>query len=98
MPSCLERLKLLINSSTPIVLMETVEEGRCLTLVRQACAELNLALFEWSIADGLQSSGLPTLPAAADPRQQAWSAAPQGGAGEGPIMNTQQPANVLAHI
>ncbi|HEV2021727.1 MAG TPA: hypothetical protein VGQ94_04300 [Terriglobales bacterium] len=59
MPTSLERLKLLINSNTPIVLMETVEEGRCLALVRQACAELNLTLFEWSIADGLQRSGIP---------------------------------------
>jgi SpoVK/Ycf46/Vps4 family AAA+-type ATPase len=98
MPTSLERLKLLINSSTPIVLMETVEEGRCLGLVRQACGELDVALFEWSIADGLQRSGVPTSPTAADPRQQAWSAGPQGGAGDGPILNTQQPANVLAHI
>ncbi len=114
MPTSLERLKLLINSSTPIVLMETVEEGRCLALVRQACAELDLALFEWSIADGLQRSGVLTPPAAADPRQHEWSGAPQAGFADpnlldpnlnprdytaaGPILNTQQPANVLAHI
>jgi ATP-dependent 26S proteasome regulatory subunit len=98
MSTSLERLKLLINSSTPIVLMETVEEGRCLELMRQACAELNVALFEWSIADGLQRSGVPTSPSAADPRQQAWSAAPQSSVGDGPILNTQQPASVLAHI
>ncbi len=114
MPKSLERLKLLINSSTPIVLMETVEEGRCLRLVRQACAELNLALFEWSVADGLQRSGVGTAPTAADPRAQGWSAAPpvsftdpnlldpnlnpRDYLAAGPILNTQQPANVLAHI
>lgn len=50
-------MKVLINSSTPIVIMETVEEMRALALVRVACAELNLAVFEWSIADGLVRSG-----------------------------------------
>jgi hypothetical protein len=35
----LERLKVLINSSTPIVVMETVEEVRALTLVRAACSD-----------------------------------------------------------
>ena len=52
-----ERLKILINSSTPIVVMETVEETRAVGLVRAACTELNLATFEWSIADGLVRSG-----------------------------------------
>jgi ATPase family associated with various cellular activities (AAA)/AAA+ lid domain len=56
-PSPIERLKVLINSSTPIVVMETVEEVRALTLVRTACSELNLAFFEWTIADGLVRSG-----------------------------------------
>jgi hypothetical protein len=53
----LDRLKILINSSTPIVVMETVEEVRALSLVRLACSELNLAVFEWTIADGLVRSG-----------------------------------------
>src|SRR5262249_51477453 len=55
--NALERLKVLINSSTPIVVMETVEELRAVSLVRQACAELNMAVFEWTIADGLVRSG-----------------------------------------
>ena len=49
----LDRLKVLINSSTPIVVMETVEELRAVSLVRQACSDLNMAVFEWTIADGL---------------------------------------------
>jgi hypothetical protein len=53
----IDRLKVLINSSTPIVVMETVEEVRALSLVRMACSELNLAVFEWTIADGLVRSG-----------------------------------------
>src|ERR1700676_1294535 len=62
--TALERLKILINSSTPIVVMETVEEMRALSLVREACSGLNLAIFEWTIADGLVRSGSgvgPTL-------------------------------------
>src|ERR1035437_6035290 len=56
-PSPIDRLKVLINSSTPIVVMETVEEVRALTLVRTACSELSLAVFEWTIAAGLGRSG-----------------------------------------
>ena len=53
----LDRLKVLINSSTPIIVMETSEEMRAVNLVRRACSELNMATFEWSIADGLVRSG-----------------------------------------
>ena len=53
----IDRLKILINSSTPIVVMETVEELRALSLVHNACSDLSLALFEWTIADGLVRSG-----------------------------------------
>lgn len=53
----LERLKILIDSSTPIVVMETVEETRAVRLVRMACSALNLAAFEWTIASGLARSG-----------------------------------------
>jgi ATP-dependent 26S proteasome regulatory subunit len=56
----LERLKVLINSSTPIVVMETVEEVRAVRMVRLACSELNLATFEWTIASGLARSGTIT--------------------------------------
>jgi hypothetical protein len=53
----LDRLKVLINSSTPIVVMETPEEMRAVNLVGAACSELSMATFEWSIADGLVRSG-----------------------------------------
>src|SRR6266567_6768842 len=58
----LDRLKVLINSSTPIVVMETSEEMHAVKMVRAACAELNMATFEWSIADGLLRSGTNTPP------------------------------------
>ena len=53
----LERLKVLVNSSTPIVVMETVEEMRAIALVRSACSDLGLPVYEWTIADGLVRSG-----------------------------------------
>jgi hypothetical protein len=42
MSNPLDRLKILINSSIPIVVMETVEEMRAVGLVRSACAELKV--------------------------------------------------------
>ena len=78
MPDVLDRLKVLINSSTPIVVMETVEEMRAIGMVRAACSELNMAVFEWSIADGLvrSGSGTPVAPATVQARVEkttAWS-------------------------
>ncbi|HTF45388.1 MAG TPA: hypothetical protein VK641_15900, partial [Terriglobales bacterium] len=57
MADALSRLKILIDSSTPIVVVETVEEVHAVRLVRAACASLNLAVFEWSIASGLARCG-----------------------------------------
>src|SRR5246127_1246962 len=57
MTDTLDRLKVLINSSTPILVMETSEEVHAVNMVRAACAELNMATFEWTIADGLLRAG-----------------------------------------
>src|SRR6478752_653733 len=69
LPDGLERLKVLINSSTPIVVMETSEEVRAVNLVRTACAELNMATFEWTIADGLVRSSSAPAPSPSSPPQ-----------------------------
>src|SRR5437763_4370699 len=61
MPDVLERLKVLIDSSTPIIVMETIEEMRAVRLVRAASSPLNLAVFEWSIASGLVRCGTDTV-------------------------------------
>jgi ATP-dependent 26S proteasome regulatory subunit len=58
----LDRLKVLINSSTPILVMETSEEMRAVNMVRAACSDLNIASFEWTIADGLVRSGTGPAP------------------------------------
>jgi len=85
----LDRLKVLINSSTPIVVMETSEEMRAVNLVRTACAELNMATFEWSIADGLirAGSGTPAESPRAD-HNQGWTRANTG--------NLAHPRSVLS--
>ena len=100
----LERLKVLINSSTPIVVMETVEEVRAVSMVRGACAELNLAVFEWSVADGLVRSGTnaPAIPAAAlqmrinAVRHAADAHAPESS--QAAIYNTLDPVQALANL
>src|SRR4051812_36644035 len=75
----LDRLKVLINSSTPIVVMETSEETRAVNMVRTACSDLKMATFEWSIADGLVRSGsgtpvdAPKQPARADQTTTVWN-------------------------
>ena len=66
MTDTLDRLKVLINSSTPIVVMETSEEMRAVNMVRAACTALNMATFEWSIADGLTAFGIKCSGAATE--------------------------------
>src|SRR5499427_3710402 len=66
MDKVLDRLKVLIDSSTPIVVMETVEETRAVRMVRAACSALNLAAFEWTIASGLVRSGSGALDSLVD--------------------------------
>jgi hypothetical protein len=105
-PSPIERLKVLINSSTPIVVIETVEEVRALTLVRTACSELSLAVFEWTIADGLvrSGSGVGTGPGpgqgGAESRLHTFSGSDAGaGAGAKTAMyNTADPVQALANL
>jgi len=89
-------MKVLINSSTPIVVMETVEEVCALTLVRSACSDLGLPLFEWTIADGLVRAGssvAPALRSGQGPENQAGSAAPRTA-----VYNTADPVQALANL
>lgn len=57
--SAKDRLKIIIQSSTSVVGIETVEEERAAEIVRQAAAELHLPVFEWSVADGLVRTDNP---------------------------------------
>lgn len=107
MVDALERLKILIDSSTPIVVMETVEEVRAVRLVRMACSALNLAVFEWSIATGLVRCGSDDVTPAleAGRSSEGGSGFVRGQAGTEhdamaapAIYNSREPAQVLGNL
>ena len=97
MADALERLKVLLNSSTPIVVIETVEEMRAVRLVRAACSSLNLATFEWSIASGLVRCGSDVgelVP------ESAYAAGGVGHdqSGAQALYNSKEPAQALSNL
>src|SRR5580765_961021 len=99
MADVLERLKVLIDSSTPIVVMETVEETRAERLVRAASSPLNLAVFEWSIASGLVRCGSDTVVHEHGvPGGFPGSAHNTDSAGAAAIYNSQDPAQALGNL
>ena len=106
MTNPLERLRILINSSTPVVVMETVEEVRALKMVCSVCAEMNLPVFEWSIADGLTRCGSRSpvtmqagRPASAQEQAQRMAQATTlAEQVQTAIGNTREPAQVLGHL
>jgi ATPase family associated with various cellular activities (AAA) len=97
MADTLERLKILLSSSTPIVVMETVEEMRAVRLVRAACSSLNLATFEWSIASGLVRCGgdvgelVPEIGFSAN-------SAGHDQSGAQALYNSKEPAQALSNL
>lgn len=52
-----ESLRLLIQSGTPLIAIDTIDEQRALELVREVAGKLSRPLFEWSMTDGLRISG-----------------------------------------
>lgn len=104
-PDPLARLKVLLDSSTPIVAIETVEEVRAVRLVRAACAALNLASFEWTIASGLVRCGsevgevVPETRGSSSALGSAYGAAAQQAlANTKAIYNSQDPAQMLGNL
>ena len=101
MPDVLERLKILIDSSTPIVVMETVEEMRAVALVREAASPLNLAVFEWDIATGLARAGSDAsgiLPEMKFPGAARAPLHPPSEATATGIYNSREPAQALGTL
>ena len=103
--SLMDRLKVLINSSTPIVVMETVEEVCAMSLVRTACSQLSLPVYEWTIADGLVRCGsdvalsAPALAATGYGASGAPKTAVGNAATHNPAMyNTADPVQALANL
>src|SRR6266581_3498845 len=100
MADVLERLKILLNSSTPIIVMETVEEMRAVRLVRVACSSLNLATFEWSIASGLVRCGSDVGELVPDAGHLAISATGYDShdVGAQGLYNSKEPAQALSNL
>ena len=103
MDNTLDRLKVLLDSSTPIVVVETVEETRATRMVRMACAALNIAAFEWTIATGLSRCGSGAVD------MSETGAFPPGGYRPGDthlnaeenakaLYNSREPAQMLANL
>ena len=100
-PDPLARLKVLLDSSTPIVVVETVEEVRTVRLVRAACASLSLAAFEWTIASGLVRCGGDVgeiVPESRNSISAHGPAAQEALANSNAIYNSQDPAQMLANL
>jgi len=102
MDNTLDRLKVLLDSSTPIVVVETVEESRATRLVRVTCSTLSIAAFEWSIATGLTRCGTNVVDSVVN------GAFPPGGYAAGDthaieenakaLYNSREPAQMLANL
>ena len=97
MPDTLERLKILLSSSTPIVVMETAEEMRAVRLVRAACSSLNLATFEWSIASGLVRCGSDVGELVPETGFSANNPAHDQSGAQG-LYNSKEPAQALSNL
>ena len=100
MQDAFDRLKILIDSSTPIVVMETVEEMRAVRMVREASSSLRLATFEWSIASGLVRCGAEAAPVAESKFPGAARASLQSTAdlSAPAIYHSQEPAQALSNL
>ena len=97
MADTLERLKILLSSSTPIVVMETVEEMRAVRLVRAACSSLNLATFEWSIASGLIRCGSDVGELVPETGFSATTVGHDQSGAQG-LYNSKEPAQALSNL
>jgi hypothetical protein len=80
--------------------METIEEVRAVRLVRAACAALNLAAFEWTIASGLVRCGSDVGELAADglDSPSSYGAAQEALANSKASYNSREPAQMLANL
>src|SRR4029077_419936 len=97
MADTLERMKILLSSSTPIVVMETAEEMRAVRLVRAACASLNLVTFEWSIARGLVRCGSDVGELVPETGFSANSSGHDQSSAQG-LYNSKEPAQALSNL
>ena len=76
--------------------METVEEVRAVRMVRAACADLNLAAFEWTIASGLARCGAG--PVEAPIERSALASARDLSESATALYDSREPAKMLANL
>lgn len=84
--------KTLVVSFHPMIVIETVEEERVQTLMQKACTDMQMPIFEWSIAQGLMRS-----PESPDNRWQNEYAPPGAKRGQA-LPKTAEPIDMLRHI
>ncbi|HIK44423.1 MAG TPA: AAA family ATPase [Leptolyngbyaceae cyanobacterium M65_K2018_010] len=87
-----QHFQTLVMSFHPVIVMETVEEERVQALMHRACTDMQIAVFEWSIAQGLMRS-----PESPENRWQNEYAPPGGKRGQA-IGKTAEPLDLLRHI
>jgi hypothetical protein len=81
----------LLLSYHPVIVIETVEEERVQTLLKEAVQQMKVALFEWSLTKGLYRS-----PGA----ENRWTdeMAPVGSQKPAPLERTVDPVDMLEHL
>lgn len=87
-----QHFQTLVTSFHPVVVIDTVEEERVQGLIGAACADMQMAVFEWSIAQGLMRS-----PDSPDNRWQN-EYAPPGAKRSQALPKTSEPIDMLRHI
>jgi hypothetical protein len=87
-----QHFQTLVMSFHPVIAIETVEEERVATLINAACNDLQMAVFEWSIAQGLMRSP--------ENLHNRWQNdySPPGAKRNQAIGKTTEPLDMLRHI
>ncbi|NMF85130.1 AAA family ATPase [Nodosilinea sp. P-1105] len=87
-----QHFQTLVVSFHPVIVIDTLEEERVQGLIGAACTDLQMAVFDWSIAQGLMRS--PESP------QNRWQNeyAPPGAKRSQALDKTTEPLDMLRHI
>jgi hypothetical protein len=87
-----QHFQTLVMSFHPVIVIDTVEEERVETLINASCSDLQMAVFEWSIAQGLMR--------AQGNSYNRWQNeyAPPGAKRSQAIGKTTEPLDMLRHI
>lgn len=88
----IRHIQTLVMSFHPLLVIETVEEERVQSLLQSATQDMNMSMYEWSVAQGLMRSP--------GSQQGRWTNeyAPPGGTKPATIEGTEEPLQVLKYI